>query len=165
QPGSPFIMAGFPVETVREILAQNKEGIEPEVDLNMVDEPLEIVKAPDYENVVGQDELTRFDNKTSKRRSKKKGRGNRDRNPGEVHVRDQQNRGGEQGQRDRNPRPQGPPKNGPEGQAQGQRSARPEGQQGGARPEGQQGDRPKRSRNRNRPRGPKGPDAPKPPAA
>ncbi|MBP6641607.1 MAG: hypothetical protein KA186_00860 [Flavobacteriales bacterium] len=165
QPGSPFIMAGFPVETVREILAQNKEGIEPEVDLNMVDEPLEIVKAPDYENVVGQDELTRFDNKTSKKRSKKKGRGNRDRNPGEVHVRDQQNRGGEQGQRDRNPRPQGPPKNGPEGQAQGQRSARPEGQQGGARPEGQQGDRPKRSRNRNRPRGPKGPDAPKPPAA
>jgi hypothetical protein len=32
-------MAGFPIEVVRDILAQNKEGIEPEVDLNMVDEP------------------------------------------------------------------------------------------------------------------------------
>jgi cell fate regulator YaaT (PSP1 superfamily) len=31
-PGSPFIMAGFPIEVVRDILAQNKEGIIPEVD-------------------------------------------------------------------------------------------------------------------------------------
>jgi hypothetical protein len=38
-PGEPFIMAGFPIEVVRDILAQNKEGISPEVDLNMADEP------------------------------------------------------------------------------------------------------------------------------
>ena len=39
RPGEPFVMAGFPIEVVRDILAQNKEGIEPEVDLKMVDEP------------------------------------------------------------------------------------------------------------------------------
>jgi hypothetical protein len=75
-PGSPFIMAGFPVDVVRDILAQNKEGIIPEVDLNMADAPVEVEKKPDYENVVGQDDLTRFDSKvkTGKKRSKSKGR-------------------------------------------------------------------------------------------
>ena len=78
RPGEPFVMAGFPIDVVRDVLAKNKEGIEPEVDLNMTDEPVSAVKAPDYENVVGQDDLTRFDqkNKGGKQRG---GRNDRDR--------------------------------------------------------------------------------------
>ncbi len=108
RPGEPFVMAGFPVDVVRDIIAQNKQGVEPEVDLNMVDEPAEEVKAPDYENVVGQDDLTRFDSKMKggkKRRSK-----GRDRKPSGQGPREQKV------QAPREPRPaqaQGPK---PEGQ-------------------------------------------------
>jgi cell fate regulator YaaT (PSP1 superfamily) len=51
------IMAGFPIDTVRDILAQNKEGVEPEVDLNMAVDPYvpeTTTKAPDYENVLAR---------------------------------------------------------------------------------------------------------------
>lgn len=79
KPGEPFTMAAFPVEKVREILAQNKEGVIPEVDLNMADEVPVKDDTPDYENVVGQDDLTRFDSKQrsgrKRSKSKKKGRG------------------------------------------------------------------------------------------
>ncbi|MBK7384012.1 MAG: hypothetical protein IPI81_11905 [Flavobacteriales bacterium] len=77
KPGEAFVMAGFPVEVVRDIQAKNKAGEIPSVDLNMVDEPKEaVVKGPDYENVVGQDDLTRFDSKSKsgKRRSRGKER-------------------------------------------------------------------------------------------
>lgn len=74
RPGEPFTMAGFPIETVRDIIAQNKQGVEPEVDLNMaVEEPASAGKTPDYENVVGQDDLTRFDSKIKS--GGKRGRG------------------------------------------------------------------------------------------
>ncbi len=74
RPGEPFVMASFPVETVREILAQNKQGIEPEVDLNMAVAPADPgEKEPDYENVVGQDELTRFDQKMKSRGQSRRG--------------------------------------------------------------------------------------------
>ena len=103
KPGEPFIMAGFPVDVVRDILAQNKEGIEPEVDLNMAEEPAAKVKMPDYENVVGQDDLTRFDSKlkSGKKRSKsrKGGSGGRDKREG----------GGQGGQQTKAPAPQGKP--------------------------------------------------------
>jgi hypothetical protein len=79
-PGSPFVMAGFPVDVVREILAQNKEGIIPEVDLNMADAAEPVEKKPDYENVVGQDELTRFDSKLKGGR-KRGGKGNKGKRP------------------------------------------------------------------------------------
>ncbi|MCW5899731.1 MAG: hypothetical protein KIT10_10710 [Flavobacteriales bacterium] len=74
KPGEPFVMAGFPVDVVRDILTKNKEGLLPEVDLAMADEPVAAEKTPDYENVVGQDELTRFDDKLKggKRRKKRK---------------------------------------------------------------------------------------------
>ncbi|MCB9168731.1 MAG: hypothetical protein H6594_00085 [Flavobacteriales bacterium] len=70
-PGSAPVMAGFPVEYIREILRLNKEGIEPELDLAMAAEPVEKA-AHDYENVVGQDELTRFDQKMKEKRGKRK---------------------------------------------------------------------------------------------
>lgn len=139
RPGEPFTMAGFPIDVVRDILAKNKEGIEPEVDLNMVDEPVEKTKTPDYENVVGQDELTRFDTKikSGKRKSRNKRRGGND-GP----------RGGGQGQQ------------GGAGQAQ----AKPQ----GPRPEGERGPRnDRRKRGRGPRKGgqgrPDGGGAPKPP--
>lgn len=186
QPGGPFIMAGFPVDVVRDVLAQNKAGVEPEVDLNMADEVVEKVKTPDYENVVGQDDLTRFDGKTKSRSgaaNKKRGRGNRDRadrqrgatpqgvkpprpegGPGTPPARTgpKPERGprpeGDRGPRaDRGPKPPRP---------QGQQ-ARPEGQ--GPRPDGDRGGRRSRGRGRGgrgeRPNGGTGAPPPNPPAA
>jgi cell fate regulator YaaT (PSP1 superfamily) len=157
-PGSASVMAGFPIETVREILAQNKQGIEPDVDLNMVEaeEKAKVPQEATYENVVGQDELTRFDSKIKSGKRTKK-RGGKDRKP-------QGGGGGQQA----GPRPQGERGPRPEGQ-QGERAPRPdrpprpEGQQGerGPRPEGQpRGDRGRRDRGRGgRDRGPR-PDRP-----
>lgn len=171
-PGSPFIMAGFPVEKVREILAQNKEGIIPEVELNMADEPKPAIKGPDYENVVGQDELTRFDTKgkSGKKRSKSKPGRERDRKP--------RAEGAEAPREARAPRPERAPRKerGPRPEGDKPREARaprPEGRpvDGSPRPEGgdQGGDAAKRRRNRGRGRGrgdrPAGEGAPKPPAA
>jgi cell fate regulator YaaT (PSP1 superfamily) len=79
QPGTATVMAGFPVETVRGILAQNKEGKEPEVDLNMAVEPAHTKPADDlpetdYANVIdGVEDLARFDSKL-KTGGRKRGR-------------------------------------------------------------------------------------------
>jgi cell fate regulator YaaT (PSP1 superfamily) len=139
KPGEGFVMAGFPIDVVRGILAQNKEGIEPEVDLNMVDEPVEAVKQPDYENVVGQDELTRFDTKMKGggRRSRDKGRGG-ERRRSEQGPRPQQAQGGPRPKQEPRP-PQGP---------------KPQQTHGGPRPEGQgAGSSERRRRGRGRGRG------------
>lgn len=68
-------------EKVKEYAAMNKRGekVRELVPIKMRDE----VKAPTYENVVGQDELTRFDRKPGERdernrRKKNRNRGNRD---------------------------------------------------------------------------------------
>ncbi len=136
KPGEPFIMAGFPIEVVRDILAQNKEGVEPLVDLNMADEPEPLVKGPDYENVVGQDDLTRFDSKI--KGGKKRSRGGKGRRDG-----DRRPEGG--------PRPQQAQGNAPRPPQQQQAGPRPQQAQGG---EGQrQGDRGGRNDRRRRGRG------------
>jgi cell fate regulator YaaT (PSP1 superfamily) len=169
RPGEPFTMAAFPIEVVRDILKQNKEGIEPEVDLNMVDEPVvEGAKAPDYENVVGQDELTRFDSKV---KSGKRGRGGKkssgrgrdgDRGPrpeGGAPAQARTEQRPDQ-QREKGPRPPRKPR--PEGGQPMNAGPRPEGQ---PRPEGEGGGRRDGGRRR-RGRGPReGGGAPKPPAA
>ena len=79
KPGNPVAMAGFPVETVREILAQNKLGEEPEVNLHLAEapEPAKATDLPetDYGNVSdGAEDLARFDTKI-KQGGKKRGRG------------------------------------------------------------------------------------------
>jgi len=150
-PGSPFIMAGFPIEVVRDILAKNKEGIIPEVDLNMVDEPVEVEKKPDYENVVGQDDLTRFDSKAKGGRKRAKGKGRGEQNRGKPAA----PAGERRPQQDRPARAAAP---------------RPEGDQQarGPKPEGQGGERSRRNRGRGRGRSgdrPGGPPPPNPPAA
>jgi cell fate regulator YaaT (PSP1 superfamily) len=133
-PGSAPVMAGFPIERVREILAQNKEGVEVEVDFAQLaedNEPEPVDQEPEYESVGGEDELTRFDSKIKggKRRRGGKGRDHGDRPQGQG-QRSQGQRQQTQGQRQRG-----------QGQSQGQRGAgQPQGQrEQGPRPPQQQG--------------------------
>lgn len=80
----PTKFVEVPVERVNEIIAMNKAGKKPSVLVEH--EYAEPVVKHDYENVVGQDDLTRFDRpkKQGKKRSgggnKRKGGGNRNRN-------------------------------------------------------------------------------------
>lgn len=60
-----------PVERVNAIIEINKRGEKAESLLN-TKETIKPVKQPDYENVVGQDSLTRFDHMKSKKKKKKK---------------------------------------------------------------------------------------------
>lgn len=80
KPGEPVTIASFPVDTVREILAQNKQGIEPEVDLHMPEETHSMGAeevTTDYANVIdGSDDLSRFD-KVIKGGGKRRRRDNR----------------------------------------------------------------------------------------
>lgn len=64
-------VVSIPVDRVKEIMALNKQGIK--VDSLLVETEDE-GKPVDYENVVGQDSLTRFDKK--KKKKKKGGKGN-----------------------------------------------------------------------------------------
>jgi len=66
------------IENVKEIISLNKKGQKPET-LELFSTPKEtLTKEPDYENVVGQDSLDRFDKKINQ--SKKKKRNNKHKN-------------------------------------------------------------------------------------
>ncbi|WP_207429294.1 regulatory iron-sulfur-containing complex subunit RicT [Pedobacter sp. SYSU D00535] len=61
------------IDRVREIQQMNREGVKPE---DLKDEavelaPAQVAKILDYENVVGQDSITRLDEKTNKRKKKR----------------------------------------------------------------------------------------------
>lgn len=69
------------VDRVKEVMEMNKEGNKP-ADLLVHVEKKMIEKKPDYENVVGQDSLTRFDkNKNQKFKNKKRGREDQQKQP------------------------------------------------------------------------------------
>jgi cell fate regulator YaaT (PSP1 superfamily) len=68
---SPGNFIPLSVDRVKLILALNKEGKKPE-DIREEQKSKPVEKQPDYENVVGQDSLTRFDAKKSKNKKKKK---------------------------------------------------------------------------------------------
>ena len=67
---APLAWVPISVDRVKEIIELNKKGESPA----LVDESAELVavEAPAYGNVVGQDSLTRFDNKGGGNRRKKK---------------------------------------------------------------------------------------------
>jgi cell fate regulator YaaT (PSP1 superfamily) len=69
----PDVFIAVPVARVKEIIAMNKEGQKPDT-LVIFKEPLFVQKEPDFENVVGQDSLTRFDKKKGPRNNNKKKR-------------------------------------------------------------------------------------------
>jgi cell fate regulator YaaT (PSP1 superfamily) len=69
----PDVFIAVPVARVKEIIALNKEGQKPDA-LLIHKEPVFTEKLPDFENVVGQDSLTRFDKKKVPRNNNKKRR-------------------------------------------------------------------------------------------
>jgi cell fate regulator YaaT (PSP1 superfamily) len=77
---SPSMAANIitvPVERVKEVIALNKQGIKVDSLETYNKDSLE-KKEKDYENVVGQDSLTRFDNKKKKSKSRNKRTNGRD---------------------------------------------------------------------------------------
>lgn len=105
----------LPVDRVKEIIKLNKEEKKP-FDLRdaaVID--VEIVKTPDYENVVGQDSLTRMDNKFKKKKKKKrKPSGGGGTAPANAAGAPPQNKGPRpNNQRPNNSRPSGPKPNNP----------------------------------------------------
>lgn len=132
----------------KELIEMNKRGEKPDVLVEKVKEKVE-VKAPDFENVVGQDSLTRFDKQKSGRNKKKKKKGNNPQggNPqqqGGNQPRPQNQQGGNQ------PRPQQNPQQKNQPRPQGQQQQRPQGQQQGnqQRPQGQQQGNPQNKQQR-----------------
>ncbi len=70
------------IERVKEIISLNKQGVKPE-ELEEKKKEAVVRKMPDYENVVGQDSLTRFDKPKGKgKKKKKKKHGPRPNQPG-----------------------------------------------------------------------------------
>ncbi len=130
-----------PVARVKEVIAMNKNGQKPDI-LVAVSEQKAVEKQPDFENVVGQDSLTRFDNKNKNKKRKKKksggGAGNaavqtgvqaqpqtdqqQQRKP-QQHQNKQQDRSKQQDRRPQQNMPQGNPN------AQQNRGPRPQNQQ------------------------------------
>ena len=68
----------IPIDRVKEVIAMNKEGKMPADLLEKIKMDIPVEKTPDYENVVGQDSLTRFDVKKKSKNNKNR---NKNRNP------------------------------------------------------------------------------------
>ena len=136
-------------ERVREISKMNKQGKKPE-DLKSYEDEDVVVKEPDYDNVVGQDSLSRFDSTfKSKKRKKKRPNGPR----GEANNGEQTNKPTEQRQPKQNsgnpnakpvPKPANPNAN------SGEKSGNPEAQTGGQN----NGQKRRNNRNKRRPNKP-----------
>ncbi|WP_212901329.1 PSP1 domain-containing protein [Capnocytophaga canimorsus] len=69
------------VDQVNEIITQNKKGVKIAALEDFALTAEETTLLPEFQNVVGQDSLTRFDNKKSKRNKNKKRRKSKDKTP------------------------------------------------------------------------------------
>jgi len=111
----PDQFIAVPNYRAKELIEMNKRGEKPEILVEKVKESVE-VKAPDFENVVGQDSLTRFDKQKSGRNKKKKGNNPQGGNPqqqGSNQQRPQQNQ-----QQKNQQRPQGQQQGNPQNKQQ-----------------------------------------------
>lgn len=149
KPGEPTAMAGFPIDTVRDVLARNKEGEEPDVDLHMADEvPAAKVVDPatDYENVIdGAEDLSRFDKKIQaggKRRNRDKKK------------RPSARTGAAEGGQAPNQRREARKRKGPAGERAAKQGPRPEGDKAAPRPDRPAGERKSRDGRGRRRKGP-----------
>jgi cell fate regulator YaaT (PSP1 superfamily) len=101
-----------PARRVKEIIEMNKRGEKPdELGVLKTQKEIEAVEAPDFENVVGQDSLTRFDSsKRNKKKKKKKGPGgpvaNAQQSGPQQRSQQKPQVQGQNQQRQNNPRPQ-----------------------------------------------------------
>jgi glutaredoxin-related protein len=78
------------VDRVKEVIAMNKEGKKPDELRAFVKMTAPAIKEPDYQNVVGQDSISRFDKAKGNRRD----RGGNNRNRGRGRGGNNRNRGG-----------------------------------------------------------------------
>jgi len=74
------------IDRVKEVMAMNKRGEFPEEIIEIIEEKEGVKKELDYLNVVGQDDLTRFDNKKKKKSGKPTKRRNSNRKPNKEDV-------------------------------------------------------------------------------
>jgi hypothetical protein len=148
----------MPISKVKEIQQQNKEGIIP-ADLGefVEAETKQVAKVLDYENVVGQDSLTRLDERRNNNNNKKKSKNKNTRNPNQNPQQPNQPRPANVVQNTRSPRPESAKQdvNRPEGNRPQQQANRPvDGNRAeGANPEGgkPQGSNPNRRNKHRRP--------------
>ncbi len=149
----------LPISKVKEIQQQNKEGIIPADLGELVEVETQPAKVLDYENVVGQDSLTRLDERRNNNKKKNNNNRNRnkDRKPGNPAP---ENRSGNQ------PRQQGAapaadkpaPQQKPDNPKAPQANRPPQQQQANRQPQAQ-GDKPaQENRNRNNRRRPNRPN-------
>jgi len=135
----------LPVDRVKEVMAMNADGKKPADLLVHVQQKI-AEKKPDYENVVGQDELTRFDKKKSSkpknRNNKKRPQGAANANPNQQQAKPNPNQ--QQARPKQNPNPNSNPGNKPNQNKPNNNRPRP---------------------NNNRPRPNNNPSNPKPPEA
>jgi len=135
----------LPVDRVKEVMAMNADGKKPADLLVHVQQKI-AEKKPDYENVVGQDELTRFDKKKSSkpknRNNKKRPQGAANTNPNQQQAKPNPNQ--QQPRPKQNPNPNSNPGNKPNQNKPNNNRPRP---------------------NNNRPRPNNNPSNPKPPEA
>jgi cell fate regulator YaaT (PSP1 superfamily) len=151
------------IDKVKAIQQLNREGIIPADLGEVVEIETKPVKVLDYENVVGQDSLTRLDERRNNQNKNKNKNKNRNRSGAGEQQAGNKIDGAQQGPRpDRNNRPQG---NRQEGGNRQQQGPRPDGAQAGPRQEGGGGNRPQGNnnnrRNNTRPR-PNNPNNPNP---
>ncbi len=83
-------LVSIPVERVKEIIALNKQGIKVE---SLLEKDEKTEKSVDYENVVGQDSLTRFDKKKKKKRRGNNGQREKQENDSVNKTLNQENKG------------------------------------------------------------------------
>jgi hypothetical protein len=135
------------VNRVREIQKMNREGVKPD-NLREVAEELaekEVAKVLDYENVVGQDSLTRLDDRNRNKNNNKNRNKNRQQGGG------QQNQGQPQKPQNAGPRPQQQPRPQNPNADKQQGQAQPNKQQAEGNAQAQQGNNnPNRNRNNRR---------------
>jgi cell fate regulator YaaT (PSP1 superfamily) len=135
----------LPVDRVKEVMAMNADGKKPADLLVHVQQKI-VEKKPDYENVVGQDDLTRFDKKKNSkpknRNNKKRPQGAANTNPNQQQAKPNPNQ--QQARPKQNPNPNSNPGNKPNQNKPNNNRPRP---------------------NNNRPRPNNNPNSPKPPEA
>ncbi|TWR29866.1 hypothetical protein FPZ43_08425 [Mucilaginibacter pallidiroseus] len=129
----------LPIAKVKEIQQMNREGVLPPDLGQPVEQDVKPARVLDYENVVGQDSLTRLDERRNNNNNKNKSR-NKNKNRGNKPAEGGQQQAGNRPEGQTRQQPQGPR---PDGQQQPQRNRQQGGnrdgnRQQGARPEGQQ---------------------------
>lgn len=105
------VFIDIPVTRAKEIIAMNQSGKKPDDLRSHQQIAAPMVKEPDYQNVVGQDSINRFDKK-KRPNNQRRGRGGSGPRPGGGGNRNHGPRQGG-GNRPQGPRPNGPRNNGP----------------------------------------------------